>query len=313
MTREERVRIRGDVPIGATITRPEGDDVRPAIILIAGSGKTDRDGNMGSIRLNMYRDLADMFTGWGYVTIRYDKRSTYETGGDRWNTGLSELVDDTASVVRHVKSLPYVDSGKIIVCGHSEGGIIATLLSERERIHGMILIGTAGTCLRDALYYQNRLVADEVRGTGGAKGLILRRACSEERNISKVDAMFERCIGTERNTVLFGGSLVNAKWIREHASHSSEDLVSKVRGFDGPVFAVTGTADISAESDRLGLFEGAPNVECHAPMGVNHILREVNDDNGILDFKRQYIRLSTKPFHEGTCESMRCWLRTYFP
>lgn len=313
MTREERVRIQGDVTIGATITRPEGDGIRPALVLIAGSGKTDRDGNMGSVRLNMYRDLADMFTGWGYVTIRYDKRCTYETGGDRWNSGLDELVADAASVVRHMKSLPYVDSDKIVVCGHSEGGIIATLLSERERIHGMILLGIAGTSLRDALYYQNGLVAEEARRTGGIKGLILRRACSVERNIAKVDAMFERCMGTERNTILFGGGLVNAKWIREHASYSSEDLVSMVKGFDGPVFAVTGTADISAESDRLELFRGAPNVECHAPSGVNHILREVDDGNSILDFKRQYVRLSTEPFHRETCESMRGWLESRFP
>lgn len=43
--------------------------------------------------------------------------------------------------------------------------------------------------------------------------------------IAKVDVMFQKCINTEKDRVFFGEAMLNAKWVREHASYSSEDYV----------------------------------------------------------------------------------------
>jgi hypothetical protein len=101
--------------------------------------------------------------------------------------------------------------------------------------------------------------------------------------------------------------------MREHDSYTSEDFVSMVKDFGGPVLAITGTADLSADYRALEAFEGADSVECYAPENVNHVLREVDDDNSYLNIKKQYPRLCARPMHEGISERMRLWMESRFP
>ena len=159
--KENRISIKGNVSIGATISCPDENKKYPAIVLIMGTGKTDRDGNEKSFKTDVYKNLANMFTEFGFVTVRYDKRGTFETEGDYNTAGLSDLIDDAVSVIRYTKALTYVDETRIIVCGHSEGAMIATLLSEKEDTAGLLLLGGAATSMKDALLYQNHLVAEE--------------------------------------------------------------------------------------------------------------------------------------------------------
>ena len=81
----------------------------------------------------MYKKLAHTFTECGYVSARYDKRRTHGSGGSFNSAGLSNLTNDAISVIRYLKSLPYVDEDRILVCGHSEGTMIATLVTEKKR------------------------------------------------------------------------------------------------------------------------------------------------------------------------------------
>ena len=78
----EDVRFAGIQTIYGTITRPNEDGKFPAVMLIAGSGPTDRNwesphlpGSNGSARL-----LAEALAEKGIVTLRYDKLGTGETG-----------------------------------------------------------------------------------------------------------------------------------------------------------------------------------------------------------------------------------------
>ena len=127
---EEKVVVGDNPAIGATVAYPDKDSVRPAIVIIMGTGKLDRDGNATGYRMDIYRNLSDTFVEEGFVTVRYDKRGTNGSTGDFNSAGLSDFIDDAASVVRYAKSLPFVDPGKVIVCGHSEGAMIATLLPQ---------------------------------------------------------------------------------------------------------------------------------------------------------------------------------------
>ena len=130
--KEERITISGTVSIGATITCTNKNTLSPAIVIIMGTGKTDRDGNEKGFRTDIYKKFAEFFAEIGFVCVRYDKRGTFQSTGNFNTAGLHDLTDDTISVICHVKSLPYVDETKVLVCGHSEGVMIATLLSAKE-------------------------------------------------------------------------------------------------------------------------------------------------------------------------------------
>lgn len=310
MIKENEVSIQGKVSIGATVTYTDENKKSPAVVIIMGTGKTDRDGNDKGFHTDLYKNLAKMFAELGFVAVRYDKRGTYKTDGSYNSAGLCDLTDDAISVVQYTKKLPYVDETKVIVCGHSEGTMIATLLSDIEYTTGLILLGGAGTCMKDALYYQNRLAVNKFQNKKGLIGVIIRKSMTQEKADAKVNAMFEKCSETDKDRLFFGGSILNAKWIREHNSYTSEDFVSLLKKYGKPVLAITGKADLSADFRQLELLKDVPFIECYAPEKVNHILRVVDDNNSMMTVKKQYLRLSKQPVHSEIKEKISSWLKS---
>lgn len=307
----ERITIPGTVSIGATVTYSDKNTLSPAIVVIMGTGKTDRDGNEKGFRTDLYKKFAEFFTGLGFVCVRYDKRGTFQSTGNFNTAGLHDLTDDAISVIRYVKALPYVDETKVLVCGHSEGAMIATLLSEKEDIAGLLLFGGAATSMKDALLYQNDLVAKEFQNKKGLLGMLLRSQTSREKTNAKVDTMLQRCKNTEKDRVFFSGAMLNAKWVREHASYSSEDYLTLLKKYGKPILAVTGTADISTDYRRLSALRDIPSAEIFTPSKVNHILREIDDDNSVMSVKKQYERLASQPMHTATEETIKEWLSQF--
>ena len=104
--REKKITIQGEYPIGATITYEDENRRSPAVVIIMGTGKMDRDGNGFGFHSNIYKELAHTFAECGYVSARYDKRGTHESGGSFNSAGLSDLISDAISVSRYLKSLP---------------------------------------------------------------------------------------------------------------------------------------------------------------------------------------------------------------
>lgn len=309
--KEECITISGMASIGATVTYTDKNTLSPAIVILMGTGKTDRDGNEKGFRTDLYKRFAEFFAEIGFVCVRYDKRGTFQSTGNFNIAGLHDLTDDAISVIRYVKSLPYVDETKVLVCGHSEGAMIATLLSEKEDTAGLLLFGGAATSMKDALLYQNKLAADEFQHKKGLLGMLLRSQTSKEKTDAKVDAMLQKCINTEKDRVFFGGAMLNANWIREHASYSSEDYIMLLKRYSKPILAITGTADISTDYRKLSALGDIPFAEIFTPLNVNHILREIDDDNSVMTVKKQYGRLAGRPMHKATEEKIKEWLRQF--
>lgn len=106
-------------------------------------------------------------------------------------------------------------------------------------------------------------------------------------------------------------AMLNAKWVKEHASHSSEDYVTLLEQYGKPILAVTGTADISTDYRRLTVLNGIPFAESYTPKDVNHILREIDDNNSVMTVKKQYRRLAVQPIHKETEQKIHMWLRSF--
>ena len=185
---EERVFIEGENKIGATISRPD-DKKRPLVLLIMGTGKLDRDGNMKGFKTDLYKNMSDMFVNMGYVCIIYDKRGTHESGGKFNTAGLSDLVNDSASVIEYAKGLPYVDENRIIACGHSEGSMIATLLTKQTKLERIILLGGACMCLKSAMEYQNFAVLDEFKDKKGLLAWFINKTMNKEKVKKQLNAL----------------------------------------------------------------------------------------------------------------------------
>lgn len=295
---EEKVTIQGENKIGATISRPD-DKKHPLVLLIMGTGKLDRDGNKKGFESNIYKNLSDMFVNMGYVCIRYDKRGTHESTGNFNATGLSDLVNDSASVIEYAKNLPYVDKERIIACGHSEGAMIATLLTKQEKLESVILLGGACICLRSAMEYQNFRVLDEFANKRGIVAWYINKLLNKEKIKKQLTALYQKAKNAKKDTFFFRGAFLPAKWLKEHGELSDEDYIKMLEDYNGKVLAITGKGDLQADYTCLEKLKEFENVITYAPDNVNHLLREIDDNNSILTVQKQYKRLIKKPIHEG--------------
>src|SRR3954454_3746131 len=120
---ESNVRVG---PIDAVLTIPPNVERPPVALLIAGSGSTDRDGNGPQLKPATLKKLADGLAAHGIASLRYDKR-----GANGWKPAFGkpedfrfkDYVDDAASLVAFLRG----KFGRIVLVGHSEGGLVAIL------------------------------------------------------------------------------------------------------------------------------------------------------------------------------------------
>lgn len=305
MINEEKIIIPSDINIGATIAYKDKNKKRPLILLVMGTGSLDRDGNGLGFKSNLYKDLSDMFVDMGCVCIRYDKRGTHESTGDAKTSGLSDLVKDAANVIHYAKKLEYVDSEKVVVCGHSEGAMIATLLTKNEELEGIILLGGACMGLKDAMLYQNYLVIEQVKNMKGILGWYLRKILKKEDIEKQVLGLFEKAEKSKKSTYLYRGALLPTKYIKEHYALNREDYVKLLKAYKGKILAITGKADVQADYRKLDDISNLDNANTYTPLKVNHLMKEIDGEPNILNVKKEYKKLFKKEIDIGVKEKIK--------
>ncbi len=133
--------------IRGTISGPESPGRHPGLLLIAGSGPTDRNwvnplipGTNGSGRL-----LAQDLSRRGVVVLRYDKRGTGESGAPPTTT-MDDYLAEQRAALELLRARPEVDGSRIFVAGHSEGGVHALRLVRDAggSIKGLLLLSAMG-------------------------------------------------------------------------------------------------------------------------------------------------------------------------
>jgi uncharacterized protein len=149
---ESKIRVGA---IDAYLTVPPNVDKPPVALLIAGSGSTDHDGNGPKLKPATLKKLSDELVAHNIATLRYDKRGA---GGWKKEFGRPEdfrfkdFVDDAASLVDYLRGSGRFS--KVIVIGHSEGGLVAILTSRRVPIDRLVLLATSARKQGDLLKAQ---------------------------------------------------------------------------------------------------------------------------------------------------------------
>jgi uncharacterized protein len=128
--------------LAGTITRPIVAGKHPAVVLVTGSGLQDRDEAIMGHR--PFLVLADALTKAGIVVLRYDDRGFAKSKGDATEATTVDFAMDAASAVSYLARQTYVDSAKVGIIGHSEGGVIAPIVASKTLEVGFIVL-MAGT------------------------------------------------------------------------------------------------------------------------------------------------------------------------
>ncbi|HLT78119.1 MAG TPA: alpha/beta fold hydrolase [Ferrovibrio sp.] len=157
----------------------------PGVLLLQGSGPTDRDGNQLPLRTDLLRQIAEELTSQGMATLRFDKRGMHANAAGRPAAqsdyaaffGWDRFIADAFAAYTFLKDQDVVDDHRIALLGHSEGGLIALDLASRlkadEAPAALVLAATPGRPLNDVLRDQLERLLGEQRATPAQRRFFL--------------------------------------------------------------------------------------------------------------------------------------------
>jgi pimeloyl-ACP methyl ester carboxylesterase len=319
MAREERISHPGDeevfIPatgfnIGGTVSKPvSGGDAGakagaarlPAVVLVAGSGRQDRDELVHGIPI--LGQLAGTLADAGFLVVRYDKRGVGLSGGRIESATLDDYATDVISVVNWLRRRKDVDGDRIAVVGHSEGGAVALLAADREsRIKAVGLVAAPGLTGREVTLEQQQHAlarSSEPEADKKAKVALQLRimdAATTGRGWEGVPPALKRDADTA--------------WFRSWLLFDPAAVMKKI---DQPVLIVQGALDTQvppAHADRLETMSRARKNSAAAQTrkvvvpGVNHLL--VPAKTGEAD---EYPTLPVKTVSPEIGKAIADWLR----
>ncbi len=146
------------VTLAGTLTLPNQTGKYPAVILITGSGAQNRDEEL--LGHKPFLVLADYLTRNGIAVLRFDDRGFGSSTGDFKTATSADFATDVESAFAYLKNRKEIISNKIGLMGHSEGGIIAPMVSsENKDVAFIVLLAGTGIQGNELLLLQQKLIA----------------------------------------------------------------------------------------------------------------------------------------------------------
>ncbi|HTB02728.1 MAG TPA: alpha/beta fold hydrolase [Bradyrhizobium sp.] len=249
--------------IDAVLRVPPDVERPPVALLIAGSGTTDRDGNGPQIKPATLKKLAEQLAARKIATLRYDKRGA---GGWKPEFGRPEdfrfkdYVDDAAALVDYLRG----KFSKVILVGHSEGGLVAILTARRVPVDRLVLLATAARRQGDLLKAQ------------------LEKKLPAETFTPIAKAIDDIMAGQIVDPPPQGLSIPPAMQ-PGIASAFTEDPIAPLKLVEAPTLIIAGGRDRQlARLDFIALTAAAPTAKTLWLDDMNHVLVDVVDDGDDL-------------------------------
>lgn len=149
--------VQTQLNYGATLTYPKDNAKHSLVILITGSGRQDRDETIFDHK--PFAVIADYLTKKGFAVLRVDDRGTGKSTGDFSKSTTADFALDVEEHIRYAKTLAMIDTTKIGLLGHSEGGLIAPMVAARNKsVAFIILMAGPGIEIAELMAIQNEMV-----------------------------------------------------------------------------------------------------------------------------------------------------------
>lgn len=258
-----------------TLVRPPLRSAMPVVLIIAGSGPTDRDGNSPLLKgpNNSLKLLAEGLAAHGIASVRYDKRGIGETGkamqlaAEKAKTPLREedlsfenYIDDAVRWGNQLRADRRFSS--LTVIGHSEGSLIGMVAAQRIGANVFVSIAGAGRPLQEIILNQvkSQLTPDLLKTT---EHILDQLAAG--KTVQSVPNELNMLLRPSAQPFLIS-------WLRYDPSKE----ISKLRV---PVLIVQGTTDMQVHlTDAKRLAEGNPSAKLLLIDGMNHVFKAVPNE-----------------------------------
>jgi len=235
-----------------------------AVFILSGSGPTDRDGNtLGAPgKNNSLKYLADVFSKEGVTTLRVDKRGIGASSAAAVQESDLRFATYVEDAKRWIKFLEEQGYSEIVLIGHSEGALVATLASLSESVTGLVCIAGAGRPAPDILREQLKSNLPKELYTQADKAITsLAEGKSVKDYPPALDALFRHSVQPY---------LIS--WFQIDPAKS----ISEVKV---PVLIIQGSTDLQVSvRDAELLHNAAKGSKMIIIEGMNHVLKEVDGD-----------------------------------
>ena len=248
--------------IYGTLELPAATGAVPVVLIIAGSGPTDRDGNSRALpgSNNSLKMVADGLAAHGIASVRYDKRgiaASAGAAGKEEDLRFDMYVDDAAAWLKQLRADKRFTT--VSVAGHSEGSLIGMIAARQAGADGYISLEGAGR--KPAAILVEQLTPQ------------LPPAMMETSK--HIMALIEAGAPPDTTTVppmlapLFRPSVrpYLVSWFRY-------DPAAEIAKLKIPALVVQGTTDIQTSmTDAKALSFGYPSAKFLTVEGMNHVLK----------------------------------------
>lgn len=288
------------IKLAGTLTLPEHGGPFPAVVLITGSGAQDRNEEIMGHR--PFLVLADHLTKNGIAVLRTDDRGVGGSTGNVNDSTSEEFALDVLAGVDFLKNRKEIDSKKIGLIGHSEGGLIAPIVaSMTEDVAFIVLMAGTGMTGEEIIYLQSRLIsqASGVKKETLEQNLDVQRKiftavkAGEPDDIIKVklrkmllddfNAKTEderKAIGDPEASIEAQVRQVTSRWFRFFLTYDPNTHLKMVKC---PVLAINGEKDLQVPPkenltaiDKALRDAGNPHVTIKELPGLNHLFQKAS-------------------------------------
>lgn len=276
----------GAIRLAGTLLLPDGTGPFPAVLLVVGSGRCDRDENAGKLKIDSFRQIAAFLAEQGLASLRFDKRGVGASGGDFWSAGFGDNVADAAAGIAWLRTQEDIDAERVFALGHSEGALVATrLAASDDRLAGAVLLSGFARTGEECLVWQGRRVAEGMRGFNKwlldllhidvvkAQAKALRKIKQSDKDVMRAQLVAK----------------INAKWLREFLTYDPAEDFARI---GVPVLAITGSKDIQTPPEDLKTMERLVrgDFEAHEVPELTHLLRTDPGQPSLSTYKEQVRR-----------------------
>ena len=267
-----------------TLLLPKSSKPVPVVLIIAGSGPTDRDGNNpeGGRNDNLKR-LAVVLAQHNIASVRYDKRGVAASKAatpDERDLSVERYVADVQAWAQKLKANSRL--GQLILLGHSEGALVATLAAEKAGAAAVISVAGTGRPVDQVLreQFQERLPA-ELLQRGNQLLDSLKAGNPDDKVPPELEVVFRPSVQPYLISLF------------------RQDPAAAFGRLKVPALIVQGRNDIQVGvGDALLLHKARPQAELALIDGMNHVLRIVPND---LEQQMLSYRNPTAPLSDELC------------